>query len=612
MRTPRPPRSSTCCARARSASSCSISPPLRGSRKRRSRASRASRTSSRRCSCACARSPSTRRRSVRSSRCARTRSAAAWRSIGTRASCRSCATSAATRRGATWRSAVARLACVELPNLALQLLLLREPAWRARPAAVIERDAAEAAVLALDERAWRAGVRPGQRYAAALALCRELAAGVVEPAELARGAAAVLDVLRGHSPRITASVAGALGGGAAWWLDLDGFERLQPSLARWTAELQRDLFGALGLRAAVVVGFRRLATLVLARELAGARALVLGSPADEERALRAARLERAGLEPAALAELERLGVRTFDALLALPEEGLARRYGAAVARVARCAAGREEPPFAPVPREPPAPRRVEIEELANDAAHVLALCEEPLAALLAELHERGLALAELALRLELDGTSSSAAPPLVETLRPAEPTLERAQLSRLLALRLAGRALPAPVAALELGCRAVAASAAQLELYGAATARRDLGAASRAFAALRALYGDACVVRARLVAAHLPESCYAWEPLARLEAPRAQRAQTPPLVRCLLEATEGLLAPSAREPDGWLARGLRHGPVVRVVGPYLLAGGWWGAEAQRDYYYAELRSGEILWLFHDRRRGRWRLHGGVG
>jgi protein ImuB len=554
---------------------------------------------------------------------------------------------------------VARLACVELSSLALQLLLLREPAWRARPAAVIERDAAEAAVLALDERAWRAGVRPGQRYAAALALCRELAAGVVEPAEFARAADAVVGVLRRHSPRIESSAEGsphASGiASTAWWLDLAGFERLQPSLARWAAALQRDLADELGLRAAVVVGFRRFATLVLARELDAARVFVLGSPADEERALRAARLERAGLEPAPLAEFERLGVRTFEALLALPEEGLARRYGAATARVARCAAGREEPPFAPVPGEPPAARRVEIEELANDAAHVLALCEEPLAALLAELHERGLALAELSLRLEPEralraATAQGATPvaPLVETLRPAEPTLERAQLARLLALRLAGRALLAPVAALELGCRAVAASAAQLELYGVATTRRDLRPAARAFAALRALYGDACVVRARLVAAHLPESRYTWEPLERLEAPRARRAparaseqgaearslprdpdahaaqrgaggraqqrgaDAPPLVRRMLETPDGLLAPSSREPDGWLARGLRHGPAVRVVGPYVLAGGWWGAEAQRDYYYAELRSGEILWLFHDRRRGRWRLHGGVG
>lgn len=526
---------------------------------------------------------------------------------------------------------MARLACVELPSLPLQLLLLRESAWRARPAVVIERDAAEAAVLALDERAWRAGVRPGQRYAAALALCRELAAGVVEPAELARAAGAVVEVLRRHSPRIDAHPTdarpdGAVAvGGAAWWLDLAGFERLQPSLEHWAAALQRDLVDALGLRAAVVVGFRRFATLVLARELgtardlATARARVLGSPADEERALRAARLERAGLEPAPLAELERLGVRTFEALLALPEEGLARRYGAPIARVARCAAGREEPAFAPVPREPPAPRRIELEEPAVDAAHVLALCEEPLAALLDELHERGLALAELALRLEPErstrGAAESAdarAAPLVETLRPAEPTLERAQLSRLLALRLEGRALAAPIAALELGCRAVVASAAQLELYGVSTARRDLAAAARAFAALRASYGDACVVRARLVAAHLPESCYAWEPLERLAAPRARRTPAPPLVRRLYAAPEGLLAPSSREPDGWLARGLRHGPAVRVVGPYVLAGGWWGEEVQRDYYYAELKSGEILWLFHDRRRGRWRLHGGVG
>jgi len=32
---------------------------------------------------------------------------------------------------------------------------------------------------------------------------------------------------------------------------------------------------------------------------------------------------------------------------------------------------------------------------------------------------------------------------------------------------------------------------------------------------------------------------------------------------------------------------------------------------ERDYYYAETQHGEILWLFYDRPRRRWFLHGEV-
>ena len=39
--------------------------------------------------------------------------------------------------------------------------------------------------------------------------------------------------------------------------------------------------------------------------------------------------------------------------------------------------------------------------------------------------------------------------------------------------------------------------------------------------------------------------------------------------------------------------------------------GWWAAAEHRDYYYAETARGDVLWLFHDRARRRWALHGRV-
>jgi len=51
--------------------------------------------------------------------------------------------------------------------------------------------------------------------------------------------------------------------------------------------------------------------------------------------------------------------------------------------------------------------------------------------------------------------------------------------------------------------------------------------------------------------------------------------------------------------------------VVRVLGPYVVSGGWWDRPAHRDYHFAETKDGEILWLFYDRGTRRWFLQGRV-
>ncbi|MCA9661507.1 MAG: hypothetical protein KC486_24420, partial [Myxococcales bacterium] len=53
------------------------------------------------------------------------------------------------------------------------------------------------------------------------------------------------------------------------------------------------------------------------------------------------------------------------------------------------------------------------------------------------------------------------------------------------------------------------------------------------------------------------------------------------------------------------------GAVRRLHGPYRVSGGWWVRAVERDYYYAETTGGELLWLFFDRPRRRWFLHGVV-
>jgi protein ImuB len=63
--------------------------------------------------------------------------------------------------------------------------------------------------------------------------------------------------------------------------------------------------------------------------------------------------------------------------------------------------------------------------------------------------------------------------------------------------------------------------------------------------------------------------------------------------------------------DGWLVLGHKHGNIDKLTGPYVFAGGWWNREIQREYYYAETRAGDLLWLYYDRVRRRWFLQGAI-
>ena len=91
----------------------------------------------------------------------------------------------------------------------------------------------------------------------------------------------------------------------------------------------------------------------------------------------------------------------------------------------------------------------------------------------------------------------------------------------------------------------------------------------------------------------------------------AQRAQG---LRDAWPGTEKPLLLASRprhESDGWMPRGLKQGPVIRVLGPYVVSGGWWRRPVHREYHFAETQKGELLWIYYDRGRRRWYLHGRV-
>jgi protein ImuB len=208
---------------------------------------------------------------------------------------------------------------------------------------------------------------------------------------------------------------------------------------------------------------------------------------------------------------------------------------------------------------------------------------------------------------------------LKEPLRPAVPTLDAAQILDLVRLRLESLQLAAGVVEIELRPETCAATSEQLRLF-AEKPTRDLDAANRALARLRAEFGEESVVCAKLADGHLPEARFTWEPLSRVKLPRndlndsndLNRPTANVLVRRVMAKPQRVdSGPYQSHEDGWLILGPKHGSIDKLIGPYVFSGGWWNREIQREYYYAETRAGDLLWLYYDRVRRRWFWQGAV-
>jgi protein ImuB len=388
-----------------------------------------------------------------------------------------------------------------------------------------------------------------------------------------------------------------------FWLNAAGLDRLYASLDEWARLIVAELERA-GFRATVVVGFTRFGSYALAKARQGT--LVIKNSSQELEVAQKVPLTRLHLDPNFRDTLLKLGVKTVGALLSLPAEGLRERFGAEAYRLYRMAAGDLWAPLQPYPVEEPIRQSLALDDPESDVMRLLFLVKQLLHPVLAKLVAREEALAELSIRLLLYRTDWRE-----EHIRPATPTVNVTQLMDLVRLRLESMMLPAGVIQIELTARGTPATREQLRFF-VEQPRRDLTAANRALARLRAEFGEAAVVRARLLDEYLPEASFAWEPIDEVALPQARQAAFRTMVRRIFFKPAMLPSqPRHTHDDGWLLLGVEHGPVTKMHGPYVLSGGWWREETHRDYYFAETKRGDLLWIYHDRHRRHWFLHGKV-
>jgi len=498
-----------------------------------------------------------------------------------------------------------RLGCVDLPAFPLQLLLRRHPEWRAYPAAVVDHDKPQGLLLWVNEKARQQGVLPGLRYAAAFSLASTLRAGEVLPAEIDKAGSELVKTLRRFTPEVEA----AREEPGVFWLNGAGLQRLYCSPQQWAHVIYQNLCGR-GFAANLAVGFTRFGTYAIAKAKRGAT--VFDDPVAERTAARKAPLQRLNIEPEFCAALFKLGIKTVGDLLLLPPGGVRDRFGEKAHRLYCMAAGDLWMPLQPELPEEPITQKYILEDPEDDATRLLFVIKQLLHPLLAVLAKRHQALVTLWISFAIDHGGR-----IRELVRPAAPTLDAVQIADLIRLRLESFQLDAGVVEIELTVESCTATREQLSLFersvlGQVEApRRDLEAANRALARLRAEFGDESVVCAKLNDGHLPEARFIWEPLHRVKSPKPKPSTAKTLIR-RVRTKPGTLdgAPLRSHEDGWLL-GAKCGAVDKLAGPYIFSGGWWNREIQREYYYAETRNGDLLWLYYDCIKRQWFLQGAV-
>ncbi|MCI0452396.1 MAG: DNA polymerase Y family protein [Candidatus Latescibacteria bacterium] len=500
-----------------------------------------------------------------------------------------------------------RIACVCLPEFPLQLLLRKHTSWSEHPVAVVDRDVAQGVILWSNERARACRVLPGLRYAAALSLSPDLHAGEVPAAEIQHAIDSLTEALRFYTPDVEPSDAEP----GVFWLGASGLSLLYPSLCKWAAWVEREV-ARVGFSASVVVGFSRFGTYALARSDPKARAEVLDTEAGERERAALVPLDRLGIDPNVRDTLAKLGVATLGEFLALPANGIRTRFGAEAHRVHQVASGELSTPLQPRPAREPVASTVHLDYAEADLERLMAVIDRSIQGLARALDERGEVLRAVALQLEFDDGGKTA-----ERLEPASPTLDLAQIVELVRLRLTGvladrnqRARARGVTGVHVEMDGVSASHSQADLFDKKP-RRDPAVAARALARVRAELGTGAVVRAVLREGHLPEARFDWEPVTSLETAQPRAVRQPPLVRRIYARPIPFSPAHHRDAEAELLKHIDEGTVRETFGPYIVAGGWWAREVQREYYFVRTSNGRALWTYYDRRRMGWFIQGEV-
>jgi len=441
-------------------------------------------------------------------------------------------------------------------------------------------------VIAVSAAARHAGIEPGMSQAAAQVLCPEVRLEVRDPAAESRR----LDRLAGWASRWTSWVSVAPPNSLL--LEVGGSRHLFGGLD----EIQRAVMAGLGghghhVRTAIARSARA------ASWLAPWQSGIVASDDDRTRqGVAALPIEALGLPPTRQARLRRAGLNTLGALMRLPRDGLARRYGQAIVRQLDEALGQR--PEA-VPRFA-APRRftAEVDMPMPESAtpRLLAAAGHLTDQLVRYLRAHDAAVDRLRLCLFHEERPASTL-----TVGLAMAGRDDRRFVRLLGEHLDRFELPAPVVGLRLEApHVLPLSAGTQDWLDPAGADDWLATVER----WQARLGAQAVLALGSRADHRPEQAWQLGQPGQVDCCDGPPAAPRPV---------WLL----REPQALIVREQRptyNGPLSTETGPERIEQGWWDTagpdgDISRDYYVMRDRFGTRLWVFQDRQRLGWWLHG---
>lgn len=351
-----------------------------------------------------------------------------------------------------------------------------------------------------------------------------------------------------------------------------------------------------------------------------------------------------------LGVLERIGCRTWDDLLRLPRDGVARRFGAELLQALDRARGSAPDDYEWLLLPEHFEEKLELNALVTHAPALMAGVERLLVQLHAWLLGRQSGLCALKITWHLDKRRD--VPPNGELeIRTAQPAQDLHHVARLIAEHLAQQKLPAPVHSLSLRSLATELLADSAAATGSLLmeARKQGDGVVELVERLSARLGDARVQAWQPCADHRPELMQRWVPARGVMASITAQLNPARLDRKRLKSSK--VASNSPPPEtktealypAWLLpepiklatagnNPVYQGRLRRLAGPQRLEAAEWlladseaarGAGlsekpwALRDYFIYRSEQGGLLWVYSERLgappesapQRAWYLHG---
>jgi len=522
-------------------------------------------------------------------------------------------------------------ACIFVPNFPVGAVLRADPELRAQAVAVFEGQPPLEKVFGVNELACRLGITSGMTKAQA-ELCSEVILRPRSPLRESSAHAALLDCAQSFSPCVEDAAADTA------VLDLEGMKSLFGSLP----EIARSVFRRatdLGLDVNVAVASNPDAAVHAARGFSGVTVIPYEKEAEQlgplsVEVLFADRLEDKDKEEqkskeTLLETFARWGIRSLQALAALPEIALSERLGQNGLRLQQLARGTASRTLVPV--EQPA-----VFEEAIELEHPIVLLE-PLAFLLnrlleqicARLASRALNTQQLRLTLDLENFSarnyssengSTRKQQFHRVLNLPLPMLDAKLFLKLLQLDLNAHPPGAPILKIHLAAEPARPRSAQGGLFLPPSPEPEK--LELTLARIAGLIGEARIGAVELLDSHRAESFR-----MRRFLPESARKNDKRKTTTLTEET-AVAALRMFRPPLKAAVTLTNGELVRVIcsrkkevqgnvlwkaGPWRSSGDWWEKESwARDEWDIALQNSDAIALYrlvHDLLGGGWFVEG---